>query len=85
MCKGPHPSRYYPKLGSLSTIIEQEEANSHEDMGVLGSLQLLNALKTTPTSKGVSKGLMYVDVNINGRATQAMVDTGATHNFVSEE
>ncbi|KAL1224846.1 hypothetical protein V5N11_015624 [Cardamine amara subsp. amara] len=84
VCKGPHPARDFLKLGLLSALIEQEEADAREDTSMLGSLQLLNALKTTPASKGASKGLMYVDVNINGQATQAMVDTGATHIFVSE-
>lgn len=27
---------------------------------------------------------MYVDVVVNGREARAMVDTGATHNFVNE-
>ena len=27
---------------------------------------------------------MYVDVSINGKPTRAMVDTGATHNFISD-
>ncbi|KAL6323857.1 hypothetical protein AAG906_005853 [Vitis piasezkii] len=32
----------------------------------------------------LSKGLMYVEALVNGKATKALVDTGATHNFVSE-
>ncbi|RVW74336.1 hypothetical protein CK203_053297 [Vitis vinifera] len=32
-----------------------------------------------------SKGLMYVEALVNGKATKALVDTGATHNFVSED
>ncbi|RVW49002.1 hypothetical protein CK203_081012 [Vitis vinifera] len=31
-----------------------------------------------------SKGLMYVEALVNGKATKALVDTGA-HNFVSED
>lgn len=82
MCKGPHPARDVPKLGSLSALLEQMEADGQEETGMIGSLRLLNALKTT--SKAKSRGLMYVDIHVNGRATQAMVDTGTTHNFVSE-
>ncbi|KAK2988428.1 hypothetical protein RJ640_023975 [Escallonia rubra] len=29
------------------------------------------------------KGLMYVDIKVNGKAIRAMVDTGATHNYIS--
>ncbi|RVX18314.1 hypothetical protein CK203_006338 [Vitis vinifera] len=32
-----------------------------------------------------SKGLMYVKALINGKATKALVDIGATHNFVSDD
>ena len=28
---------------------------------------------------------MYVDAKVNGMSTKAMVNTGASHNFVSEE
>jgi len=30
-----------------------------------------------------AKGLMYIDVKINGKPITAMVDTGATHNYLS--
>ncbi|KAK3008047.1 hypothetical protein RJ639_014396 [Escallonia herrerae] len=29
------------------------------------------------------KGLMYVDIKVNGKAIRAMVDTGVTHNYIS--
>ncbi|RVW72185.1 hypothetical protein CK203_059524 [Vitis vinifera] len=52
----------------------------------MGSLQLLNALKAKPMPKTPqSKGLMYVEALVNGKATKALVDTGVTHNFVSED
>ncbi|KAK3016633.1 hypothetical protein RJ639_006022 [Escallonia herrerae] len=30
-----------------------------------------------------AKGLMYVDIKVNGKAIRAMVDTGVTHNYIS--
>ncbi|KAK3041025.1 hypothetical protein RJ639_026737 [Escallonia herrerae] len=38
-----------------------------------------------PKKKGdvPGKGLMYVDIKVNGNAIRAMVDTGATHNYIS--
>ncbi|KAK3027701.1 hypothetical protein RJ639_041411 [Escallonia herrerae] len=38
-----------------------------------------------PRKKGdvPGKGLMYVDIKVNGKAIRAMVDTGATHNYIS--
>ena len=62
-----------------------EEKEQEGDVKV-GSLQLLNALKAklmprTPQSKG----LMYVEALVNGKTTKALVDTSATHDFVSED
>ena len=51
----------------------------------MGSMQLLNSLKAKQTKKQPqSKGLMYVEAQVNGMPAKAMIDTGATHNFVSE-
>ncbi|KAK3022596.1 hypothetical protein RJ639_046201 [Escallonia herrerae] len=38
-----------------------------------------------PEKKGdvPGKGLMYVDIKVNGKAIRAMVDIGATHNYIS--
>lgn len=49
----------------------------------MGALRLLNAIKAWNKKSG--KGLMFVEVSINGRSTRAMVDTGATHNFVADQ
>ena len=44
-------------------------------------IQLLNALTTE--QQVPLKGLMYVTARVNGKAVWAMLDTGATNNFVS--
>ena len=85
LCDGPHWARQCPKRKALSAMIkretEQEGDNTH-----MGSMQLLNALKAKQTKKQPqSKGLMYVETQVNGMSAKAMIDTGATHNFVSEE
>ena len=36
----------------------------------------------TKLQKAGSGELMYVDIELNGQTTRAMVDTGATHNFI---
>ena len=62
-------------------IEEKEESNAH-----VGSLQLLNALKAKSVPKmPQNKGLMYVKTFVNGKGTKTLVDTSATHNFVSED
>lgn len=44
-------------------------------------MQLLNALEIRPQNKR----LIYVEAHVNGKPTKAMVNTSATHNFVSIE
>ena len=57
---------------------KEKEGDAH-----VGSLQLLNALKAKPVPKTPqNKSLMYVEALVNGMDTKALVDTGATHNFV---
>ncbi|ERN17423.1 hypothetical protein AMTR_s00037p00226920 [Amborella trichopoda] len=86
--KGPHRMKECPKLGSLASIVEGHVAQTSQDqaMGHVGSLQLLNSLeaKSLPQTMG-SKGLMYVQSLVNGRQAQVMIDTGATHNFITPE
>nr|CAN64786.1 hypothetical protein VITISV_014071 [Vitis vinifera] len=83
LCDGPHWARDCPKRKALNAMIKEKE---NEGDAQVGSLQLLNALKAKPIPKTPqSKGLMYVEAIVNGKATKALVDTGATHNFVSED
>jgi len=50
------------------------------------SLRLLNALKAKPMQHATrNEGLMYVEVTLNGKPVKVMVDTGATHNFITPE
>ena len=84
LCDGPHWARQCPKRKALSAMIERE-TEQEGDNTHMGSMQLLNALKAKQTKKQPqSKGLMYVEAQVNGMSAKAMIDTGATHNFVSE-
>ncbi|KAE8724095.1 hypothetical protein F3Y22_tig00010927pilonHSYRG00153 [Hibiscus syriacus] len=56
-----------------------------ESQAEIGSLQVLNALKAKSLTPTPSNGLMYVEAVINEKLTRVMVDTGATHNFVSKD
>ena len=85
LCDGPHWARECPKRKVLSAMIERETKQEGDDTH-MGSIQLLNALKAKQAKKQPqSKGLMYVEAKVNGMSTKAMIDTGATHKFVSEE
>lgn len=49
----------------------------------MGTLQLVDALKSHQPAP-MKKGFMYVSVFINGQAVRALLDTRATHNFISK-
>ncbi|RVW20135.1 hypothetical protein CK203_114225 [Vitis vinifera] len=66
LCDGPHWARDCPKRKALNAMIEEKEQEGDAKMG---SLQLLNALKAKPMPKTPqSKGLMYVEALVNGKA-----------------
>nr|XP_048324599.1 uncharacterized protein LOC125420961 [Ziziphus jujuba var. spinosa] len=81
LCDGPHWVRDCPKRKVLNAMTTQYEERQEEEANI-DSLQLLNAIKAVPkdSKKG---GLMFVEGKINGVLTKALVDTGATHNFLS--
>ena len=62
-------------------VAEDEKGQSNEEVpSRVNPLQLLNTLNVG----GNSKGLSYVQVEMNGNGVEAMLDIGATHNFVDE-
>lgn len=52
---------------------------------MMGSLQLLNTLATKPEAKKIGKELMLIEAKVNGKDTKALVDTGATNNFIAKD
>ena len=64
----------------------ERETEQEGDKAHMGSMQLLNPLNVKQAKEQPqSKGLMYVEAKVNGMTNKAMIDTGVTHNFVSEE
>ena len=60
-----------------------EDGGGQSDEEVLSRvnpLQLLNALR----AGGTSRGLSYVQVEMNENGDGSMLDSGATHNFVAD-
>ncbi|KAH9753791.1 Endonuclease [Citrus sinensis] len=71
---------------SLNALAAQLKSNptmsAEEPQLSMGSLQRLGALNRQQPAL-VKKGLMYVSAKVNGQSVRALLDTGATHNFVS--
>ncbi|KAK4397585.1 RNA-directed DNA polymerase [Sesamum angolense] len=80
LCNGDHHMRDCPKRGKLNALVVKvgdDEGGSTK----LNPLQLVSVMQEKLSKR---KGLMYVRVQINGKAVMAMLDTGATHNFVGD-
>ncbi|KAK8641561.1 hypothetical protein V6N13_010958 [Hibiscus sabdariffa] len=78
ICDGDHWARQCPQRQALSLLLaryqEENDVDGCQEGAHIGSLQLLNGIQSTP--KIETKGLLFVDAAINGKATRAMVDTG---------
>ncbi|KAH7838926.1 hypothetical protein Vadar_032804 [Vaccinium darrowii] len=87
ICQGPHRARDCPKCEKLNSICLDErnggdpDSDSHVCVNLLQLLNVIHAYKASPSQRS---GLMYVKVMLCNTNVLAMVDTGATHNFVSE-
>ncbi|KAL0423508.1 UNVERIFIED_CONTAM: hypothetical protein Sradi_0885600 [Sesamum radiatum] len=80
LCNGDHRMRDCPKRGKLNALVAEADDDEGGSPRV-NPLQLVSALQERPPTQ---KGLMYVRVQINGKAVMAMLDSGATHNFVAD-
>ncbi|KAK2977134.1 hypothetical protein RJ640_005784 [Escallonia rubra] len=93
-CGGPHWARDCPRQGKMAALIEEKEKEKAECETVrLGSIQVLNALQKknvpqVPTGEGQaskSEGLLYMEAKLNGKPAHVLMDTRATHNFITME
>ena len=76
---GPHQARDCLRKEKLNALItEDEENNGSEAPTRANRLQLLNVVRVEATHKG----LMYVELLTGGKKIMALVDSGATHNFI---
>uniref|UniRef100_A0A803N015 Ty3 transposon capsid-like protein domain-containing protein n=1 Tax=Chenopodium quinoa TaxID=63459 RepID=A0A803N015_CHEQI len=94
LCGGPHWARDCPGRQKLSAIIASGGESSGDD-AQMGSLRLFSSVRATPKAEESTKvvkvstlprpkgSLMFVDTLVNGRASKALVDCGASHNFIT--
>ncbi|KAK4421707.1 hypothetical protein Salat_2121300 [Sesamum alatum] len=73
------------KCGELNVMVAKQ-TDDDDETGRVGAIQMLNAMRAQSHVCGKSyfKGLMVVTGLINGKETKAFVDSGATHNFISD-
>ena len=82
ICNGPHQAKDCPKREKLSSLVIANDKASIDSASPsrVNPLQLFNAISGENQPQ---KTLMHVQVLINGIRVKAMVDNGATHNFVA--
>ncbi|XP_072980653.1 uncharacterized protein [Typha angustifolia] len=97
LCGGPHFVKNCPQRKSLNAVQVQKQSSESDDekstegphMGVLRLLNVLKAQvgekrKSLPSKNRKPNELMFVDIELNGKSTKALVNAGATHNFIAD-
>ena len=86
ICNGPHRARECPKGEKLNALVAGDESGSEsdqEDHHIHASpLVLLNTLSLVEADS--CEELIFIKVKVNGRHLTALIDMGATNNFVAE-
>uniref|UniRef100_A0A803L166 Eukaryotic translation initiation factor 3 subunit G N-terminal domain-containing protein n=1 Tax=Chenopodium quinoa TaxID=63459 RepID=A0A803L166_CHEQI len=97
LCGGDHWARECPQRRKLNAIMATSPGESSGDEAHMGTLRLCNSVKATVEEPKEDKDLakvctlprdkkpylMFVEAIVGGKASKALVDTGATHNFVT--
>ena len=77
ICQGDHFARDCPFKGQLHSLVKA--SNDDPNHQTMGHIQRLCAVREVRSEHS----LLYVSALINGRLCQAMVDTGASHEFMT--
>ncbi|CAN6684103.1 unnamed protein product [Malus baccata var. baccata] len=87
LCDGPHMMRDCPQKKALKAMAFKENKADGSNDATMGCIRLLNAIQTTlPQPKAqVEGGSLFVDVKTGDKTMRVLVDTGATHNFMTSE
>ncbi|KAK9750806.1 hypothetical protein RND81_02G223100 [Saponaria officinalis] len=97
MMECPHKGDFDATRFKLATLTKDseaelaaqvEEADEHvfyqPEMHYMSSIRRLSSMvKTSDSDEEKSPGRLYVDMMINGRQARALIDTGATQNYVA--
>ena len=76
-----HQARDCPRKEKLNVILAEEGENNESKVPTRANppFQLLNVIRAEATHKG----LMYIELMTSWQKIVALVDSGATHNFIS--
>ena len=83
ICDGPHFARDCPRKLTALVATDKDEKKTDQTPSRVNPLRMLNALSAMMVQKQPKfHGLMYLTIEVNGKQVKAMLDTGATNNFV---
>ncbi|CAL9005670.1 unnamed protein product [Prunus brigantina] len=83
LCDGAHMMRDCPQKKAFNAMNQEKEEKAEREAG-MGAIHRFNALQAKGAQPQVqAKGVMFVDAMVNGKTTRCLVDTGASHNFMS--
>ncbi|KAL4304580.1 hypothetical protein GQ457_10G014390 [Hibiscus cannabinus] len=96
LCQGHHRVAECPQrsgLTALRTTAQDSNQNIHSEDNTekgsarVGSIRFLYAFRSEQDKAKTEKerGLMYVEIELNGIASKVLVDTGATNTFICPE
>ncbi|XP_039053116.1 uncharacterized protein LOC120195059 [Hibiscus syriacus] len=96
LCNGPHRVTECPQRSAFNAMVattkDGERVNApmgdtEPEPARMGSIRFITALQSQLSNlrKEPERGLMYVDISVNGKTSKALVDTGATDTFISPE
>ncbi|XP_039013228.1 uncharacterized protein LOC120142797 [Hibiscus syriacus] len=96
LCNGPHRVAECPQRSAFNAMVattkDGERVNApmgdtELEPARMGSIRFITALQSQLSNlrKEPERGLMYVDISVNGKTSKALVDTGATDTFISPE
>ncbi|CAA6654602.1 unnamed protein product [Spirodela intermedia] len=85
-CAGPHRARDCVPRADKAALSAMVQTAPTSETPTLNLLQLLGALQQQQKpSNSDERRLLYLDATINGNPVKFMVDSGATHCFISAE
>lgn len=86
ICDGHHWTRNCPQKAAMNALVATMAENQKEDQQAqISTIQYLGALVQAMPKKEKEEqdyGLQYAKVRINNKETRALIDTGASHNFM---
>ncbi|KAF2319180.1 hypothetical protein GH714_013783 [Hevea brasiliensis] len=87
LCEGPHRMMECPKNAALTALVEdKEDTPRQEESSSMGAMKLAALSKGKQVeSKVVNKGKLFAQLRIGQNEVQALVDTGASDNFLKLE